>query len=170
MAEGNERVSTAISDAELERRWSAVRSAMAEPLIDVLLMQANNDFMGGYVKYFTDIPATNGYPQTVVFPREDRMSAIGQGPFGAVRDLPPEGDGVRRGTARFMGTPSYASAHYTAEYDAVLAEKALTLPARRWACSGPRPWFALVDYLKRGKQGEVRGCLRHGGRDQGGEE
>jgi len=153
MAEASERINTAISTAELERRWAAVRAAMAEHRIDVLLMQANNDFMGGYVKYFTDIPATNGYPQTVVFPREDRMSVIGQGPFGAVRDLPPEGDGVRRGTARFMGTPSYASAHYTAEYDAQLAEKALerfaggTVGLLGTAAMS----FALVDYLKRGK-------------------
>lgn len=153
MADDSERINTAISTAELERRWAAVRAAMAEHRIDVLLMQANNDFMGGYVKYFTDIPATNGYPQTVVFPREDRMSVVGQGPFGAVRDLPPEGDGVRRGTARFMATPSYASAHYTAEYDAVLAEKALerytggTVGLLGTAAMS----FALVDYLKRGK-------------------
>ncbi len=153
MAEASERVNTAISTAELERRWAAVRAAMAEQRIDVLLMQANNDFMGGYVKYFTDIPATNGYPATVVFPRDERMTVIGQGPFGAVRELPPEGDGVRRGTARFMGTPSYASAHFTAEYDAVLAEKALerfsgaTIGLLGTAAIS----FALIDYLKRGK-------------------
>jgi len=98
----NERVNTPISGAELERRWTAVRAAMAGERIDVLLMQANNDFMGGYVKYFTDIPATNGYPVTVLFPRDERMSVIGQGPMGAVRELPPEGDGIRRGVARFM--------------------------------------------------------------------
>jgi Xaa-Pro aminopeptidase len=153
MAEANERINTSISTAELERRWAAVRAAMAERKIDVLLMQANNDFMGGYVKYFTDIPATNGYPQTVVFPREDRMSVVGQGPFGAVRDLPPEGDGVRRGTARFMGTPSYASAPYTAEYDAALAEKALERYAGGTVgmLGTAAMSFALVDYLKRGK-------------------
>ena len=158
MAETSERVNTAISTAELERRWSAVRAAMAEHRIDVLLMQANNDFMGGYVKYFTDIPATNGYPATVVFPRDERMTVIGQGPFGAVRELPPEGDGVRRGTARFMGTPSYASAHFTAEYDAVLAEKALerysgaTIGLLGTAAMS----FALIDYLKRGKLAKAK--------------
>jgi Xaa-Pro aminopeptidase len=153
MAETSERVNTAISTAELERRWSAVRAAMAEHRIDVLLMQANNDFMGGYVKYFTDIPATNGYPATVVFPRDERMTVIGQGPFGAVRELPPEGDGVRRGTARFMGTPSYASAHFTAEYDAVLAEKALERysGATVGLLGTAAISFALIDYLKRGK-------------------
>jgi len=158
MAETSERVNTAISTAELERRWSAVRAAMAEHRIDVLLMQANNDFMGGYVKYFTDIPATNGYPATVVFPRDERMTVIGQGPFGAVRELPPEGDGVRRGTARFMGTPSYASAHYTAEYDAVLAEKALERysGATVGLLGTAAISFALIDYLKRGKLAKAK--------------
>ena len=78
----NERVNSPVSTAELERRWAAVRAAMAAAKIDVLVMQNNNDFMGGYVKYFTDIPATNGYPLTAVFPRDDMATMIGQGPFG----------------------------------------------------------------------------------------
>ena len=56
----SERLVTPISTAELERRWAAVRAAMEAEGIDVLLMQNNNDFMGGNVKYFTDLPATNG--------------------------------------------------------------------------------------------------------------
>ena len=80
MAEASEQINTPISSAELERRWQAVRGAMKDAGIDVLLMQANNDFMGGYVKYFTDLPATNGYAVTVVFPRDDRMTVVGQGP------------------------------------------------------------------------------------------
>src|SRR6266851_2027123 len=141
MAQENERINHPISTAELERRWAAVRAAMAEHTIDVLLMQSNNDWMGGYVKYFTDVPATNGYPMTVV----------AQGPMGAVREFPPAGDPLRRGTARFMGMPSYASCPYTAEYDAHLAEQALEKYSSgtigllgRAAMS-----FALGDYLKR---------------------
>jgi Xaa-Pro aminopeptidase len=121
----NERVNTPIPARELERRWAAVRAAMADQRVDVLVMQSNNDWMGGYVKYFTDVPATNGYPATVVFPKDERMTVIGQGPMDLVRELPPQGDGVRRGVARFIGSPSYASCPYTAEYDARLAEKAL---------------------------------------------
>jgi Xaa-Pro aminopeptidase len=121
----NERLNGPISTRELERRWAAVRAAMADRRIDVLVLQANNDWMGGYVRWFTDVPATNGYPATVVFPRDDRMTVIGQGPMGLERELPPEGDGVRRGVSRFVGSPSYASCPYTAEYDARLAEKAL---------------------------------------------
>jgi len=63
----------------------------------VLLMQNNNDHMGGYVKWFTDMPATNGYPKYVVFPADDDMTVVMQGPFGG--DRKPEPDmwrGVKR--------------------------------------------------------------------------
>ncbi|HUZ74677.1 MAG TPA: M24 family metallopeptidase [Stellaceae bacterium] len=153
MTEISERINTPISTTELERRWSRVRTAMEARRIDVLLMQNNNDFMGGYVKYFTDLPATNGYPVTVVFPRDDGMTVVGQGPFDMDRTLPPEGDGLRRGVKRVLTTPSYASAPYTAAYDAELAEKGLerfsgatiglvgtaTLPV------------AMLDHLRRGR-------------------
>ncbi len=148
-----ERINSPISSAELERRWRAVRAAMAERHIDVLLMQSNNDFMGGYVKYFTDIPATNGYPVTVVFPADDRMSVVGQGPFNSVSEFSAEGDLLRRGVARFMATPSYAAAHYTAGYDAQLAEKALEKYAHGTIglLGTAAMSFALIDTLKKGK-------------------
>ena len=93
MEELSERLQTPISTAELERRWAAVRAAMERDKIDVLLMQNNNDHMGGYVKYFSDLPATNGYPLTVVFPRDDLMTLVSQGPFGGVNNPPATGDG-----------------------------------------------------------------------------
>ena len=152
MPDVSDRVNHPMPARELERRWSLIRSAMQDHAIDVLLAQANNDFMGGYVKYLTDLPATNGYVQTVVFPRDEPMTVIGQGAFGLDQRLPPEGDGVRRGVARQMGVPSYASAHYTAGYDAELAAKALE--AYRGANIGMLGTaaisFALIDGLKRG--------------------
>lgn len=120
-----ERVNTPISTNELERRWTAVRAAMADRKIDVLLMQNNNDFMGGYVKFFTDIPAVAGYPVTVVFPKDDLMTIAKMGAFGMQRTLPPDGDGVYRGVKRIVGAPSFASAHYSWAYDAELAAQAL---------------------------------------------
>jgi Xaa-Pro aminopeptidase len=126
MPEPSERVNTPISTAELERRWKAVRAAMERDRIDVLVMQNNNDHMGGYVKYFTDIPAGNGYPVTVVFPRDDLMTVVMQGPFGGAEALTAQGDGVRRGVKRVLTTPSYASAVYTNDYDPDLAASALT--------------------------------------------
>ena len=148
-----ERINTPVSTKELERRWSAVRAAMEEQRIDVLLMQNNNDHMGGYVKYFTDLPAMFGYPVTVAFPRNDGMSVISQGAIGASVELPPEGDGLRRGLRRSMTTSSFASAPYSLVYDAEHAEKAL-LPYAGGTIGlvglGTLP-VSLVDHLRRGK-------------------
>ena len=147
----NERINHPISTPELERRWAEARAAMAELRIDALVMQSNNDWMGGYVKWFTDVPATNGYPQTVIFPKDERMTVIGQGPMGVVREFGPQGDTVRRGTARLIGMPSYASCPYTADYDAELAARVLERYAGgaigllgRGAMS-----FSMGDYLRR---------------------
>ena len=119
------RVNTPISTTELERRWAATRAAMAEAGIDVLLMQANNDFMGGYVKWFTDLPATQGYAEIVTFPRDDTMTTISQGAFGHDANIPLQGDGVRRGIGRVMTAAIYASATYCHAYDAELTAQAL---------------------------------------------
>ena len=83
----SEKVIRPITDQELQRRWAAVRKGMEERKIDVLLMQNNNDFMGGNVKYFTDIPAVTGYPVTVTFPREGGMSVVCQGAMSSERIL-----------------------------------------------------------------------------------
>jgi len=146
----SERLNHPLPTRELERRWALIRSAMEERGIDVLLAQANNDFMGGYVKYLTDLPATNGYAMTVIFPRDQPMTVIGQGAFGLDQGMPPEGDGVRRGVGRLMGTPSYASAHYSSGYDADLAAKALALyrSATIGLLGTAAISYALIDSLK----------------------
>jgi len=123
----SERLQTPISTKELERRWGLVRAAMKREGVDVLLMQNNNDHMGGYVKWFTDMPATNGYPNTVIFPADDDMTVVMQGPFGG--DRKPEPD-MWRGVKRILTTPSYESAHFTQNYDPELAAKALQPYAR----------------------------------------
>jgi Xaa-Pro aminopeptidase len=148
----SDRVNHPMPTRELERRWALIRAAMQDRGVAVLLAQANNDFMGGYVKYLTDLPATNGYALTVVFPRDEPMTVIGQGAFGLDQRLPSDGDGVRRGVGRLMGVPSYASAHYSAVYDAELAAKALE--GYRGATIGMLGTaaisYALIDGLQRG--------------------
>jgi hypothetical protein len=62
----NERITAAISDAELNRRWAALRTAMATEALDAIVVQSSNDWLGGAVKWLTDLPATNGYPRTVL--------------------------------------------------------------------------------------------------------
>jgi Xaa-Pro aminopeptidase len=152
MEQLSERLQTPISTAELERRWAAVRAAMERDKVDVLLMQNNNDHMGGYVKYFTDLPACNGYPLTVVFPRDDLMTLVSQGPFGGVHNLAANGDGVRRGVKQWLTTPSYASCHYTASYDPQLAAKALAPYAGGTIglVGTYQMSFALIDHLQKG--------------------
>src|SRR3981189_2740163 len=147
----SERLKTPTSTAELERRWKAVRAAMEREGIDVLVMQNNNDHMGGYVKYFTDIPAGNGYPVTVVFPRDDLMTVVMNGPFWGAEELTAQGDGVRRGVKRVLTTPSYAPAVYTNDYNPELAASALK-PFAKGAiglvCTYQMS-LAMGDFLKR---------------------
>ncbi len=147
----SERKNTPVSDAELNRRWALARGVMEENKVDVLLMQNNNDHMGGYVRWFTDVPATNGYPVSIVFPRDGQMSLVRQGPFGLARELPGGSDGVLRGVAKLYGTPSYASAPYTRDYDPELLIEALRPYAKATIglLGTYQMSFALVDYMKR---------------------
>ncbi|MGA9947544.1 MAG: M24 family metallopeptidase, partial [Xanthobacteraceae bacterium] len=153
-----ERLQTPISTAELDRRWAAVRAAMEREKIDALLMQNNNDYMGGYVKYFTDLSATNGYPLTVVFPRDDLMTMVSQGPFGGTSNPAANSDGTRRGVKEWLTTPSFVSCNYTAAYDAELAAKGLEAYAGGTiglvGTAGMS--FALVDHLQKGRFSNTR--------------
>jgi hypothetical protein len=85
MADFVERLIAPISNMEFERRWSAVRAAMAERGIDVLVIQNSNEFSRGYVKWLTDIPAGNGTMTTVIMPKDDLMTVVAPGPFGVRR-------------------------------------------------------------------------------------
>ena len=153
MEQLSERLQTPISTAELERRWAAVRAAMEREKIDVLLMQNNNDHMGGYVKYFTDLPATNGYPLTVVFPRDDLMTLVSMGPFDGGGAPTANGDGRARGVKQWFTTPSFASCFYTSGYDPELAAKALAPYAGGsiGLLGTYQMSFALVDHLQKGR-------------------
>lgn len=119
-----ERLLSPISTAELQRRWDAVSDFMDERGIQVLLVRANNDYLGGYVKWFTDLPASTGYPVTLIFPRGGGMSLISQGTFGLDRS-PARDDPVFRGVTRILGAPGYASVAYTAEYECEAVIRAL---------------------------------------------
>jgi hypothetical protein len=112
-----ERITTAISDQELARRWQAARKEMSGRKIDALVMQNANDWLGGYVKWFTDIPATNGYPKTVIFHTADPMTVIEMGGFGVVRKLKGT-DPIHRGIDEVIGAPSFLAVNYTDNYHA----------------------------------------------------
>jgi Xaa-Pro aminopeptidase len=114
----SERVRYPAPDAELDRRWKAVRLEMERENVDALLVHNHVDQLGGYVKYLSDLSASRGYPVSVVFPRDDAMTVVSHGPQGQVRDLSPETDPVLYGVKRVVNTWSFASASYTARYDA----------------------------------------------------
>ncbi|GAH16935.1 unnamed protein product, partial [marine sediment metagenome] len=76
MEDPKQRLTTCISDAELERRWTAAREMMREHKIDYLIVRNDEEFLGGYVKWFTDLPARHSYPFTVIFPVDEEMTLI----------------------------------------------------------------------------------------------
>jgi len=117
MSGPNDRITTAISTKELERRWAAARKEMRERGIDALVMQNNSDWLGGYVKWFTDIPATNAYPKTVVFHANDPMTMVEMGGFNTVRNLKGT-DPVHRGVGELIGSPSFFAVNYTDHFHA----------------------------------------------------
>ena len=169
-----------VSREELERRWSAVRERMDQQGIDALVLQNSSDWVGGYIRWFSNQPATNGYPSTLVFARRETMSLIEQGPFGLVHAAGAE---QRRATGitRHLTTPSYPSIHYTGTYDAKLAAAEVRLlGARRVGLVAPAAMYHsfgaelrraladldivdatdMVDRIKALKSAEERGLIR----------
>lgn len=120
MSNSLSRAVNGVSGSELKRRWGAVRDGMRSRDIHALVLQSSSDWVGGYIRWFTNQPATNGYPTSAVFPLEGGISLIEQGPFGLVRESSAE-EAQRTGIARHLTTPSFASIHYTGAYDAELA-------------------------------------------------
>ncbi len=117
MSNPGARIEFRISDAELERRWQAVRHAMAERQLDAIIMQNQNDWLGGYVKWFTDLPATNGYPVSVAFFASGAMSVVDMGSFDGRRVF-DEPDDLRRGVKLLLTTPAFTSINATSAYHA----------------------------------------------------
>jgi Xaa-Pro aminopeptidase len=115
----NERLLNPVSNAELDRRWTAVRNAMADQGVDALIVQSNNDWLGGHAKWLTDHPATNGYPKTVIFHADDWMTVVEMGPRGGRRRLGGN-DAIHRGVGETLTTPAFTSVGYTDAYQAEL--------------------------------------------------
>ncbi len=115
-----QRIRRRISDSELERRWKAVRLAMKEVNLDFLIMQNTTAHLGGYIKWFTDMSMSHGYPATVIFPREDAMTTIWHGPRPPADPTPPAR--ALRGVKTRFSVPIIPSLGYSSIFD---AEKAV---------------------------------------------
>jgi Xaa-Pro aminopeptidase len=174
------RAVNAVSPAELQRRWIATRRVMRSRDIDALVIQNSSDWVGGYIRWFSNQPATNGYSSTVVFPIACGMSLIEQGPFDGCR-IAGEADAHATGIARRLTTPSYPSVGYTGNYDADLAvgelkrlgakRVGLVAPAAMYHSFGQHLVHSLagidvvdatdfVDRIKAIKSPEERECIR----------
>ncbi|HEY0747909.1 MAG TPA: M24 family metallopeptidase [Steroidobacteraceae bacterium] len=114
-----QRAVNAVSPQELQRRWTLVRQSMKAQAIDALVIQNSSDWVGGYIRWFTNQPATNGYSSSVAFPLDGGMSLVEQGPFGGVRTTSDEAASAT-GISRRLTTPSYPSVGYSGIYDAEL--------------------------------------------------
>ena len=126
MTLNEERVCSPVSDAELKRRWSATRSKMRDAGIDALLVSGAQDWMNGNIRWFTGLPANNGYPRSAIFPVEGLMTLCEQGPFNAEMK-PDAGETANRGTGKKIFTPSFPGAiHYTGRYDAELLAREIS--------------------------------------------
>jgi Xaa-Pro aminopeptidase len=153
----DERLLNPISTRELERRWAAARKGMAERDIDALLMQNNNDWLGGYVRWFTDTPLSNGYPRSVIFPASDPMTVVDMGGRGVRREV-ESADEVNRGVGEMIFTPAFTSIAYTDTYQAELVAAELKRRGYRtigWVASGAMP-HAFVARIERELTGKAK--------------
>src|ERR1700732_2844071 len=119
MQSNHSRAVNGVSISELRRRWGAVRQKMLEAGLDALIVQNSSDWVGGYIRWFSNQPATNGYPTSLVFPLEGGMSLVEQGPFDGCKTASEE-ELAATGIARRLTTPSYPSVCYSGSYDADL--------------------------------------------------
>ncbi len=118
-----------ISIQELQRRWSATRQVMEEKKVDFLVVQSTNDYLGGYVKWFTDEPAMHHYPATAIFPRDEEMTTIWHGSSDPSQASPPAW--ALRGVKKRVSAPVMPSLNYACALD---AEKAVEAVAPHRGC------------------------------------
>jgi len=119
----HERIRYSIPTRELERRWGAVRAAMKADGIGCLVLQNDNQYLGGYCRYFTDIPTEQAYPWTVLFPLDEGMTLITHG--GPLPSPPGPFEWAVRGVKQRISLPYLRTMHYTNSWDASAAVKEL---------------------------------------------
>jgi len=132
-----------------------VREYMKERGIEALVAQNARDFTGGYVKWFTDVPAY--YPRTVVFHASDLMTVVEHGPAGRKRSLSAS-DADNPGVGEIFTTSAFPSVHYTQAYDAEVVSETLSKRGyRRIGLVGPTAMpHGFVAYLESVQSGRVK--------------
>jgi Xaa-Pro aminopeptidase len=120
----DERLCNPVSTAELDRRWKAVRAAMAEKKLDALIVQGANNMCGtgGYFRWFTGVSMATSYPATVIFPKDGLMTLVSHGPIGGERNLDGK-DAIWRGVGKALSTASFPAIDYCIAYDPELVAR-----------------------------------------------
>lgn len=122
-----EKISKCVSDAELERRWKALREGMKKRGLDYLVVQNSGWEMGGAVRYLTDFAPKWGMQFTVIFPAEGDMATITNGidPKIDIHNFPPAD--VARGIdlEKRLGHVYFPTIALNNYYDAELAVSVL---------------------------------------------
>jgi Xaa-Pro aminopeptidase len=115
-----------VSQHELERRWKAVRERMTAQGLNCLVIQSQQRYVGGYFRWFTDIPGTN-FNITGIFPLDDDMTIISHGPSAPAQPISPAGWALR-GVKERINTPAFPNVWWEDAWD---AEKAAEVIKRR---------------------------------------
>ncbi len=142
-----------ISQYELERRWKALRERMAAQGIDYLVVQSQNRGVGGYFRWFTDLPGGN-YPNAAVFALEGDMAIITHGPASPAPAVNPPDWALRGGKVKF-NTPAFPNVWWEDAWDADKAvEFMLRKKPRKVGLVGlGNMSAALYENVKKGLQG-----------------
>jgi Xaa-Pro aminopeptidase len=112
------------SDEELQRRWAAAREMMREKKIDFLVMQNQEEFMGGSLRWFTDWTARHQFPMSVIFALDEDMTVINTGNEVPLPQAFPPRWGAR-GVKNNWGDVYFPTHSFSKHYDARLAVDAL---------------------------------------------
>jgi Xaa-Pro aminopeptidase len=142
-----------LSQHELDRRWKAVRERMAAKGIDYLVVQSQQRYVGGYFRWFTDIPGAN-YPNTAIFPQDDEMTIIGHGPSAPAPPANPP-DWALRGVKEKINTPAFTNVWWEDAWDAEKAVEVImrTKPKTVGLVGMGNMSAALCENVKKGLKG-----------------
>ena len=152
MLKREDRQKYSLSQHELERRWKAVRERMAAKKVDYLVVQSQQRYVGGYFRWFTDIPGAN-YHISAVFPLHEDMTIISHGSPAPAPPGPPAW--AARGVKERINTPAFPNVWWEDAWD---ADKAVEVMMRKKPHTVGLVGLgnmsaALYENLKKGLQG-----------------
>ncbi len=118
------RLTKNVSDAEMERRWKAVRKQMKARKIDYLVIQNQEEYQGGNLRWFSNLTARHQFPVTIIFPVDDEMTTIVCGSEAPAPNVPApwQASGIKNR----LGDVYFLPISETNTWDAELALKVLS--------------------------------------------